>query len=765
MPTINKPWGIAAVGMFNKYSFWISSIEHTFMMQNVELDPFGASTGRVWGTHWLPTPIWRSSTYIPYPGDMTYDGTFIWQLRVDLNIGESNLYAWDPVTGVMQHMIADPYSAWNRHFQNGLAYDAGEDVFYIGGWQADTLYKIAGLSYDEPGMILGYWNFRKLITDAASINAGIAGIGFNHTRRTVWIACRNPDNEIIEFDPEYGVVLNTFLDTFSAPNNHCGAECDAEGRFWIVSSLKRMAYAFMISEGTIPPGVRIEPTTLKIPAGACEQVSLVVAPVTEPGIYQLYLALSFEGADPIIYPVKLRVSPYVNYGWNMISVPVDPEPNSVYAQLSDNIVPFIMDVGASQFYRWNTTSGAFCIPYDFGRGYGYILWSYVHDKVLYDIDGEPYYSDFVMSLPYGTSPTGSMDGFNLVGNPVNTKIDWDAIVDDPMFYNIEPTYYVWSTENGFAFYTPGLPGGATRYIPPYQGFWVEVLPGGGILAINEFNMAHTIMKEAVETEEAIGGASDFTLRISVANGEIKDKWNYLGTRFGAEDVFDGKFDAKVPPYFPSMISTSDLGYFVDGIYQLSADIKKTFDPSMTKEWIFDVKGASAGTNVEISWPKSHIPDDIDGSDGTDEISSSYTLTLRDERTAGTIDMRTTHKYDFEYQGVSRRFTIIVNKSDTPDLLKTSLPDKVSLLQNNPNPFNFATDIEFYLPEGAEIALEIYSMDGKLVRTLAKGEYSSGKHFISWDGMDETGISSSSGIYIAKLKVNGEELSIKMSYIK
>lgn len=68
------------------------------------------------------------------------------------------------------------------------------------------------------------------------------------------------------------------------------------------------------------------------------------------------------------------------------------------------------------------------------------------------------------------------------------------------------------------------------------------------------------------------------------------------------------------------------------------------------------------------------------------------------------------------------------------------PNKAYLYQNYPNPFNGRTDISFYLPNQAEVLIDVYNSIGKKVSTMGNGQYPPGDHSIEWSaGMHEPGI--------------------------
>jgi hypothetical protein len=82
---------------------------------------------------------------------------------------------------------------------------------------------------------------------------------------------------------------------------------------------------------------------------------------------------------------------------------------------------------------------------------------------------------------------------------------------------------------------------------------------------------------------------------------------------------------------------------------------------------------------------------------------------------------------------------------------TSLVRAFTLSQNHPNPFNGATSIRYGLTVPAFIELEVYSIDGRKIRTLVRGERSAGTYAAIWDGMDEAGMPAASGVYVCRLQ--------------
>lgn len=89
-----------------------------------------------------------------------------------------------------------------------------------------------------------------------------------------------------------------------------------------------------------------------------------------------------------------------------------------------------------------------------------------------------------------------------------------------------------------------------------------------------------------------------------------------------------------------------------------------------------------------------------------------------------------------------------------------------LSQNYPNPFNPSTRIQFSLPQTEKVRLEIYDIQGNLIRSLIDYElYNPGNYEAEWDGKDNFGKQVSSGIYFAKMHAGKFAQTKKMNFIK
>ncbi len=82
-----------------------------------------------------------------------------------------------------------------------------------------------------------------------------------------------------------------------------------------------------------------------------------------------------------------------------------------------------------------------------------------------------------------------------------------------------------------------------------------------------------------------------------------------------------------------------------------------------------------------------------------------------------------------------------------------IPAGINLEQNYPNPFSSSTWIDYSLPDQSDVILNIYHVNGKLVRTLQNGHQTAGKYSIEWNGLNDSGNNVNSGIYFYRLKTD------------
>lgn len=135
--------------------------------------------------------------------------------------------------------------------------------------------------------------------------------------------------------------------------------------------------------------------------------------------------------------------------------------------------------------------------------------------------------------------------------------------------------------------------------------------------------------------------------------------------------------------------------------------------------------------------------------------------LIDRSNSSPVDLRKNANYVYQTISPKMQFEIIVGtKEYVTQQIKSLVPKTFELEQNFPNPFNLSTAIGVQLPHSSRIRLDIYSVLGQLVKTLADGEFSQGVHTFWWNGEDASGKIAASGVYFYRLIEGTQVLQTK-----
>ncbi len=468
-------------------------------------------------------------------------------------------------------------------------------------------------------------------------------------------------------------------------------------------------------------------------------------------------------------------------GWRMLSAPVS---GTSYRTLLDSLwtqgfTGADYTGGTSNVYTWNESNQVFesisNATDEPATGKGFITYVFSDDngpdatgdagfpKVL--TNSETQFSGTANpAITFTDSGTLADDGWNLLGNPYGTSIDWDA-ANGWSRTNMDGTFYVWSDSAG---------GGTGAYlswngitgtlnngkIAPWQGFWVKANATSPSISINDSTRSTggTLFKKATIPQ------IKFTL-----NGD--DKSSRAIVMFH-EEALEGKdkFDAY-------KLNSLNRDYLLLG---MSLENLELMDiqalPIQGSESLIDldVKGSNLNGEFELNWDQQSIPGDweitlIDRKMGAQiniSETSSITFDMVSETKAKQIEklsvptspVQVVDKSKKELPRFALRITQNSSVSNEPGI---DLPQTVELEQNYPNPFNPSTTIAFGVPENGEVTLEIFDILGRKVATLLNRERkSAGRYTVDFDAS-----SLASGIYLYRLQSGNSVLIKKLTLIK
>ncbi|KAF0200157.1 MAG: hypothetical protein FD170_3710 [Bacteroidetes bacterium] len=213
---------------------------------------------------------------------------------------------------------------------------------------------------------------------------------------------------------------------------------------------------------------------------------------------------------------------------------------------------------------WNT---AFEENFAIGKGY---LVAYPSD-VTKNFTGNLNSAQVVLTCS-NTAPPAGGNGWNLLGNPFPSAIDWVALTRSAGLDNA--LYYYDNAEQKYRYYL-SMPGDLTsigsgsRYIPAMQGFMVHASTNGATLTIPTAAKTHTGQNIYYKSTATIPGS--LSLKVAT-NGHEDEAFIHFNNQ--ATTAFDGAFDAyklrsystSVPNLFTKSSDGNDLA--INGLPEL-----------------------------------------------------------------------------------------------------------------------------------------------------------------------------------------------------
>ena len=134
-----------------------------------------------------------------------------------------------------------------------------------------------------------------------------------------------------------------------------------------------------------------------------------------------------------------------------------------------------------------------------------------------------------------------------------------------------------------------------------------------------------------------------------------------------------------------------------------------------------------------------------------EADSSYILYWEDLRSSGK---------EFLWNIYAQSLTM-----STMAVSGEQVPSSFSNSQNNPNPFNPITNINYSISTKAFVTMKVYNLLGQKITELVSRNTAPGQYSVNWDGTNQSGEQVPSGIYIYSIDTGEFQLSKKMVLMK
>lgn len=423
-----------------------------------------------------------------------------------------------------------------------------------------------------------------------------------------------------------------------------------------------------------------------------------------------------------------------DYKWHYISVPVSNVNVSTFNTL--NLAQYIesLVVGADNFPGWvaydgyqystgNTLANSFSIL-TLGKGYNY----YSAEGNTFTFSGVINISNRSAAVTCG-SGFPDYQGYNLIGNPFASCLDWDYLI-----HNYPPAYVdnaIYFTNNGtIASYVSGLGSdGGTGTIPPMQGFFVKANSNSTVSLRASARVHYLDQYRYKKKSTGENYKSSDTISFVRLLLESSDESTDLVVRFNqkATTGFDRTLDAfefnKEAGDINMWTTIGDVAYSINGL---------PF-PLTTMEIPVEINVKIPG-NYKIS---------------SNELNKleNYSVTLKDLSLHKTIDLKMYESYEFTAPvGLTKgRFVITVTNTLTTIPKVIGEDEKLSIYSSSGLINVILLSDEF---ESSHGSITIYDLNGRKVFQQNK---------IEWGGIgDRKQIISNSigkGFYLVEVEGN------------
>jgi len=367
------------------------------------------------------------------------------------------------------------------------------------------------------------------------------------------------------------------------------------------------------------------------------------------------------------------------------------------------------------------------------------------------------------------------EGWNLIGNPTASTIDWDS-GGAWTKTNVDNTIYIWDpsandylTWNG----TTGTLGNGR--IAPCQALWVKANAASPALSFT--NAAKTSTAATFLKSADINGAVSVPMTLQLNGMKTTSFINLSDQGMVGVDPWDA--------YRLEPMSNTWLALYMNSSSSDNLPLVINNLPlNVTKEMRIPVyvdamqNSAHVGGSFTLQW---NIPANWP---------SGLTITLLDHNNQTAISMLNQHEYKFNMSANKNAkpasynplqmpdhivtptgnstglkssqlqpFTIIIKLGDT-SAIPVYEDNKPMLLPPAPNPFGQSTVVSFRLPDAAPVRLDLFDLSGRLIETIASGNYNAGLTELDWQPQNLV-----PGIYLIRMTSGKTVLTVKGIKIK
>ena len=409
--------------------------------------------------------------------------------------------------------------------------------------------------------------------------------------------------------------------------------------------------------------------------------------------------------------VDATVNRYLTgYRWHYISSPINEAPLDLFNTNNFMCWDASMDwAGSGDYNPWKGWGA------DLENAHGY---AYYYYETTIPFKGKINVDNYSVTLRKYASGNLSYQGWNLVGNPYTSVLDWDAAVSGGAVPSgAEDAIYYFDDDDGsgsqsnYRYYVPSTGGtygigteNASGKIPMGQAFFIKTNTDNVVLNLDKSYRTHAV-------QEFYKSSSDEYIKLQIAG--TKSDETIVRIVDNSTDGFDSQFDArKLFPYAN-----------IPQLYSIGSDNMITAINSLP-----DIKAATIiklGINAEEGNYKI----------GIKELNFfKYDVFLVDTENNKIVNLNDEESYEFSYNGGQdeNRFYLTF-QSSTSDV-QMNLTENINIYPNPTSQF-----IKFANHSNADFeSIKIHSVNGKVcyLNTQAKSvneidlsQFSNGVYFL------------------------------------
>ncbi len=140
---------------------------------------------------------------------------------------------------------------------------------------------------------------------------------------------------------------------------------------------------------------------------------------------------------------------------------------------------------------------------------------------------------------------------------------------------------------------------------------------------------------------------------------------------------------------------------------------------------------------------SYLTHDALQGQGNTSSASEYAFTDLD------VEPKTTYDYRLSDVSIKGKVNIYASLSVTVD----AAPEKSTMENAYPNPFNPQTFIAYHLSDNVEVNITVFNLLGRQIKTLYTGQQLAGSYHVYWNAMDKNGSKVPSGSYFIRMQTD------------